>query len=378
MNSAHAAREFAIPDHRVVLRFGPQQFTVNDIIDAAWFAGELAVAWRSLLAANHCEQLAAERELEAEDEILQSLSEEFRYEHDLLTSEETEKWLADRGLSEDDFLNFFLRRYWRTRIESIDGRAVISANPAGLQEVAGYSDADQALKNALAAELWLSGDFDRLAREFAWRVVSLAQLPEATQDESAIQAARNRFFERHGISEDFLLRILSQLGRNFEWFETMLAREAAYRHFLERLLTPENRGRELRLRNLGLTRVEMETLLFRTADAAREALLCLGEGETSMEELEHECGSTRIQRCVFIEDCADNMQPGLWSAGPGDCLMLQPGKDSFVVCRVTKKIPPLVDDVEIQHRIDGKLVASGFMDLAGKEIQWITAGKAWS
>src|SRR6266481_6446701 len=97
---------------RLVISSGGQEYSVRDVVDAAWFRGELDSSWSRLLHEVACDALADERDLEADGDLLQTMSEEFRYGRDLLTAEETEKWLAARDLTEEDFSAYFLRRYW--------------------------------------------------------------------------------------------------------------------------------------------------------------------------------------------------------------------------------------------------------------------------
>src|ERR1041385_1193900 len=98
---------------RVVLFRGQSGFTVEDVLTFSWFLGELRTPWSELLEAMAFEELASELDLELDDEALTSMSEEFRYERELLTVEEIERWLAARDLTEDDFNNYLVRRYWR-------------------------------------------------------------------------------------------------------------------------------------------------------------------------------------------------------------------------------------------------------------------------
>ena len=67
---------------------------MEDVLAAGWFLGELESPWRELLKACACEERANELELEAEEETLTSMSEDFRYERELLTVEEIERWLG--------------------------------------------------------------------------------------------------------------------------------------------------------------------------------------------------------------------------------------------------------------------------------------------
>ncbi len=47
-----------------------------------------------------------------DDAAVAAAAEAFRYEHDLITAEETERWLEKRALSLDDFTDYFVRQYW--------------------------------------------------------------------------------------------------------------------------------------------------------------------------------------------------------------------------------------------------------------------------
>src|SRR5690242_15607207 len=98
-----ASIEQSLPAYgRVVLIRGSCAFTLQDILVHGWFLGELRAPWNELVNGIACEQSANALDLEADDEVLNSMSEEFRYAKDLLTIEETERWLLARDLTEDD------------------------------------------------------------------------------------------------------------------------------------------------------------------------------------------------------------------------------------------------------------------------------------
>src|SRR5438132_8582526 len=111
--NASFAEQSRPADSRVVLCRGNCGFTVEDVLAAGWFLGELESPWHELVNASACEERANQLELEAEEETLTSISEEFRYERELLTVEEIERWLEARDLTEDDFNAHLVRRYWR-------------------------------------------------------------------------------------------------------------------------------------------------------------------------------------------------------------------------------------------------------------------------
>ena len=62
---------------------------------------------KSSCAVAECDRLANERELELDDSALDSAAIAFRYKHDLITAEETERWLEDRGVSLAEFSEYF-------------------------------------------------------------------------------------------------------------------------------------------------------------------------------------------------------------------------------------------------------------------------------
>src|ERR1700737_628870 len=93
-----------------------REYKTRDIIDAALWRGDLDQAWRTFLMRLDAEKRADELELEFDDDELDAAAEAFRYERDLITAEETERWLAARCLSLDEFSDYFARRYWGTRL----------------------------------------------------------------------------------------------------------------------------------------------------------------------------------------------------------------------------------------------------------------------
>ena len=72
-------------EDRIVFTAGPK-FSVRDVIDAAYFRGEIDSHWVELLA-----RLAAEKRSESgaevDNSVIDAAAVTFRYEHDLITAE---------------------------------------------------------------------------------------------------------------------------------------------------------------------------------------------------------------------------------------------------------------------------------------------------
>src|SRR5213592_3317580 len=95
----------------IVCACGEHEYTAHDAIDAAIFRGELGVKWKEFLDEVEAEKRADELDLDLDESAISSAAEAFRYEYDLITAEETEAWLANRGLTFDDFSDYFARQY---------------------------------------------------------------------------------------------------------------------------------------------------------------------------------------------------------------------------------------------------------------------------
>src|SRR5438477_10632475 len=140
---------------------GEHEYTARDAIDAAIFRGELDVKWKEFLHQVAAEGRADELELEPDESSISSAAEAFRYEYDLITAEETEAWLANRGLTFDDFSDYFTRQYCATAIrEKI------------VPDEVEYQCASSDLRRSFLTELILSGDLDRITTDLMARLAS--------------------------------------------------------------------------------------------------------------------------------------------------------------------------------------------------------------
>ena len=106
-----SSTESVSPHDVIVCACGTQEYTARDAIDAAIFRGELEEKWQKFLHHVAAEERADELELELDESAISAAAEEFRYRHDLITAEETEAWLANRGLTFEDFSDYFARQY---------------------------------------------------------------------------------------------------------------------------------------------------------------------------------------------------------------------------------------------------------------------------
>jgi len=94
-------------DDLIVCACGDQEYKARDAIHATLFRSELQSTWTDFLRRVEAERRADEMEMDFDGSALDSAAEVFRYEHDLITAEGTELWLAARGLTLDASGDYF-------------------------------------------------------------------------------------------------------------------------------------------------------------------------------------------------------------------------------------------------------------------------------
>jgi len=340
----------------VVCACRAKEYTARDAIDAAIFRGELGVKWKEFLDEVEAEKRADELDLDLDESAISSAVEAFRYEYDLITAEETEAWLANRGLTFDDFSDYFTRQCYATAIRE----KIVSDEME-------YQCASPDLRRSFLTELILSGDLDRMTSDLMARLAARCAGDEPIPD--AIAAEERKFLHRNRIKSAQRTDWLEKLGRDSKWLDEMLVIEAAYRTHCDRLLVPEARQHELMALRLPLTQFEIEVIELESRDAAKEALFCVRQDGMSMEEVATE-GRYPYRRSDFLlEDVPVDAQQRFLSVSAGNVLEPIARGDGFELCRVVSKIEPQADDPSVQSRIDGRLLDRHFSELMSKYTQ---------
>jgi hypothetical protein len=348
-----SSTESVSPHDVIVCACGTQEYTARDAVDAAVFRGELEEKWQAFLRHVAAEERADELELELDESAISAAAEEFRYRHDLITAEETERWLSNRGVTFEDFSDYFARQY-------CVGAVGEDLSP----ERIGYTTAEPELRHLFLAELILSGALGEMTNKLMWRLAARCAGKEPTHD--AIDAEKRKFLHRIAIESAQLTSWLEEMGRDSQWLDEMLAIEAAYVAHCNSLLVPEARQRELMALRLRLTRFEIELIGLESQDAAREALFCVREDGMSLEEVATE-GRYPYQRANFLlEDLPADAQQKYLSVSEGDLLEPMARGDGFEVCRVIRKVEPRLEDPTVKLRIDQRLLNQYFSDLTTK------------
>ena len=351
-------------DGLVVCVCGEREYKARDVIDAALFRGELEKSWKEFLCRIAAEQRARELGLELDYVAVEDMAEAFRYTHDLITAEETEQWLSDRGLTLEEFTDYFARQYWQTEL-----REKISPVRAGRAVDVDLSSAPDALRHLFITDLIFSDELDRLTQQLTWRLAALAENGRAQTDSKEITREREEFLERHKIKPPKIADWLGQIDRDEEWLEEILAMEAAYRKSRETVLNSHAQKKQLAMLRVPLTQFEAEVIEVESRDAAKEALMCIQEDGMSMEQVATEARYPFRHVTFHQQDIPDDLQQKFWAVRPGDFLDPVPRGDGFELYRVVKRAEADLNDATVRERIDDRLLERHFSALARDHVE---------
>ena len=343
---------------RAVFTFDGAEVSVREIILAAFLRGELDPLWRETLAGITALEQATRQELEPEEAAIQNACDEFRYARDLVAAEDTERWLAARGLTLDAFGDFFVRAYWRGRL----GRDLeLTATT--------YAAAGEEEHEFLRVDVWLSNAMEALARGHAWRLAAAASVetppPEATQPirqkwSSQIEAAAPLAARGPGHPTDL-----------HGWLDRLIVAEAAFARCREEALTEENRRQTLGRLRPALLRLDCGIMDLESEDAAREALLCVRDDRISMETLAREARYPFERRLIALAEVPQVASEFMLSVPPGTVLEPWPRGEGFQLCRICGRVEPNLADPAVRAQVDGEILAHHFGELAQPHLHWL-------
>lgn len=316
------------PGAHPVFQIGSRVITVDDVLAAAVWRGEL-----DPLIARHRAGLEAERRaellgLEPDPEAVDSLVTEFRYARDLVSAEECEQWLTARGLTADDLLGT-ARRQVLTDATEVEVTACVDPG-----------------SRVWFADILLSDDFDDLVRAWAWRLAGVIEAGEL----------------KEGIPEGTLST------------ETREKIEAGFAEACVELRQVDRLGRELAARRLSLLWVAGTEVVFPDESAAREALFCVGEDGMGLAAIGAEHGLPRLNREGFVGDQPGDWETWLVSAKPGDAFR-PPVADAadpegWPVFHLLRRREPSLDDPDVVERLTGEIQRRHFLELEARHVRW--------
>lgn len=290
----------------VVLTAGGQSYDWIDVFVSAMWRGEWKPFEQHLLEGLACAAIGTDpRGVPLHDREIQEAADRFRYEHRLISSDETIAWLERSGLTTDSWGDYLLRATLRER-----WRAQVDPLPGGppLAQLAGID---------VAAEGFCSGTFDRFATTFAGRVAIAHASGPAASDSAAIAAPD-------------AIRLDQTLRDHATWLTPLaacmvrarIAHVAQLDHIFDlhahSATTTSALARQVERHRLAWIRVDLERLAFASAEAAQEAACCVRHDRRCLTEIAIDARQPVRDTRDLLERIEPELHDAVLSAGPGD------------------------------------------------------------
>ena len=338
---------------------GERRFTVDDVFDAANFCGELENFWKEYLQCLASEAAAEAAGLKAPRKEIQGRSEEYRYAHDLVTAEETDAWLGQRGISQDVFEEYFIRRHWLDQRDLASEPRFRPLSTAAPEEY-----------EAFRAYTLLSGAFEGMAGRLAQReAIRSSSSADDSADQEIVREQRENFETRRKDIRESVAEWLESMERGQEWLEDQITLEAMFSQRCRQNLSPVRLRQTLSALRLPLLMFDYEVMEVDTIDTAREAYLSITLDGLDMEELAHEHRLPYHRSRSYLERVPESLQQSFISSSPGD--LIEPKGGQLKLIRINAKTEPSLDDPKINEYIHRRILKEFLSDLEARHVRWL-------
>ncbi len=320
-----------------VFEAGRRVFRWEDVVLAAELWGD----WK-LIEERARENLAllalvdAGSETDVLEDDIDKAAEDFRYERDLITSEEMEGWLACWRLDAETWLGW------------IHASLLREQPPDAVLPVESEADRRQ-IEQAVLAEAVCSGELERLARRLAARASIWQREREGRKDPDDDRLGAGTLAERREL---------------LAWLEL------SYERFRKEELTPDALAARIKSRCADWTRIDCSILRLSDKDAALEAAMTVRQDGIDLGRLAEEIGEATEDRVTFLDDAEPEVRDVLLSARPGELVGPVSVGTEFMLAAVRAKIPPAPDDPEVLARAESSLLEGLVAREVNNRITW--------
>jgi hypothetical protein len=311
---------------RKVFSVQPHDYDWIDVFLYAMVHGDWAAFETRLFEGLVCAAEADESQTWADEAKVDEASTAFRYDRDLLTTEETMAWLERAGLTLEDWTDYLartiLRDEWSERLPTLleRHRAAVTVTDA-----------------AFTAEGLCSPTFNGFATTLAGRAALAATLDPTATVGRPFKIAK--LVSRHamwldGVDSDDLARRLSHLS----------SVESQFKAQAEALLTEQMLSLQVTRNRLDWMRVNLERLSFEDESAAREAVLCIKEDGLTLEDVAVDSHQSVRDTAEILEHLEPELHDAVLSASLDEVIgPIQIGDRYEVAMVVGKKAAELED-----------------------------------
>jgi hypothetical protein len=274
-------------------------------------------------------------------------AQEFRYDRELVTAHEMEQWLAARGISAREWMDYIRRSVARAR--KGEGLAAL---------VAEHPMEPDHLAEALQIDLICSGTGEELAVELARRAAA-----------AAASSVTSEMPSESGPLPTGLPPGLS-LERAQERIHLLVRIDEGAEQFRRSSVTPEAIRREIGHHHTEWIRIDCRAVAFGDEAGAREGALCLKEDGLPLDEVAAAAHATIAESRFYLDDLDPELRSMFMAARPEDVLGPILFEGAHTLFRVEDKVMPSENDPEILHRAETGVAARVMSAQAQQRVQW--------
>jgi hypothetical protein len=333
----------------------PNGYDWIDVFLYAMVRGDWAAFESRLYEGLVCTAEANESQMWADEAKVDEAATAFRYDRDLLTTEETMDWLQKAGLTLEDWTDFLsrtiLRDEWSLRLPVLleRHRASVTVTEA-----------------AFAAEGLCSPVFQQFATTLAGRAALAATLDPTATVPPGRPFKIAKLVSRHamwldGVDSDDLARRLSHLS----------SVEAHFKAQADALRTEQMLALQVSRHRLDWMRVDLERLSFEDESAAREAVLCIREDGLTLEDVAVDSHQAVRDTPEILERLEPELRDAVLSASIDELIgPIQIGDRFEVALLVGKKAAELEDSL-VRSRAEEAVVENLISKAILSHVRWV-------
>jgi hypothetical protein len=332
---------------RPVFRVENELFSWRDVVLFSHRVGTWASVLEGIEEAIACVHHAQTTEDEGLEDAVETAAAEFRYDRELITAEETETWLAERGVTAADWLASMRREVLRARLrDQLPGP--IQSRPAPRTEI----------ERAVRVDLSCTRLGQQLAEVCAEQAAaaSAVGLPRDSRAPVVLPSPLPSGLNPEHIRER--MPIIEWILQGVEEFRRLTISDEAV-------------GREVRQHKMEWVRLECRTVAFPDLVQAREAALCVREDGLDLTEVAQSARRDVAETRFYVDDLDQGLQPLLLSAMPGDVIGPTLIDGTHTLFHVLSKTLPAESDPELRVRAAERLLVRALASAGRERVHWL-------
>jgi hypothetical protein len=311
---------------KVIFSIGKIDYRWEDVLRAAQYWSEwsrLATGVRYGMACQH----KAQKENGLDPDEVEQAAADFRYSRDLIAAEEMETWLAERGLTAEEWMG------------SIERGLLLQKYPEDLlQEIIAEFPVDEKdAEKQILIEGLCSGTFAQVSKRLAGRAAIVDAMRSESEETAHLEVAEMEgFFEK----------------------------------FRSQIITPGAIEQTVQNHAMDWIQFEIQCVSFPEESMIREAMLCIKEDGISIREIATQTKALFWEKRVYLEDLDSDMRDHFVGAQKGELLGPFKTQEKFVLTFVAEKTIPKVRDETIRTRAADDLVRRSVEHEINNRVKW--------